>query len=180
MESPDKDILIPLKSLAFEKRIDLVLSVSKQINSLLSMNHWHSDKNSFFIKFSIFLTPSCWQKIHVSSAYKQERASDNDQGKSFTYNRKRTGTPYFNVPASAKTLSLQTKDFLFEKQNSNHLIIVSGNQNISFFQVELDCTKYQMLSEDLLILCRSASVYPYQLKQSLSIEPDKSLVDGFF
>ena len=51
----------------------------------------------------------------MSSAYKQETASDNDWGRSFTYNRKRNGpriepcgTPYFNVPVSEKTLSIQT------------------------------------------------------------------------
>ena len=53
-----------------------------------------------------------------------------------------------------------------------------GNQNISFFQGELHGLKYQMLSEDLLILYRYASVYPYQLQQSLSTEPDKDLLNG--
>ena len=53
---------------------------------------------------------------------------------------------------------------------------MSGNQNITFFQEELHRLKCQMLSEDLLISYRYASVYPYQLKQSLSIEPDKSLL----
>ena len=42
-----------------------------------------------------------------------------------------------------------------------------GNQNISFFQGELHGLKYQMLSGDLLISYRYASVYPYQLQQSL-------------
>ena len=49
---------------------------------------------------------------------------------------------------------------------------MSGNQNISFFQGELHGLKYQMLSEDLLILYRYASVYPHQLLQSLSTEPE--------
>ena len=47
--------------------------------------------------------------------------SDHDRGTSFTYNRKRSeprmeacGTPYFDVPASEKTLSIQIKKFLFE------------------------------------------------------------------
>ena len=53
-----------------------------------------------------------------------------------------------------------------------------GNQNISFFQGELHGLKYQMLSEDLLISYRYASVYPYQLQQSLSTEPDKDLFNG--
>ena len=35
MEWPAKDTLISLKSLAFEKRMDL-----------LPMNHWHSEENS--------------------------------------------------------------------------------------------------------------------------------------
>ena len=35
-----------------------------------------------------------------------------------------------------------------------------------------------MLSEDLLISYRYESVYPFQLKQSLSTEPDKSLLNG--
>ena len=57
--------------------------------------------------------------MKVSSAYKQEPSSDNDWGKSFTYNRKKSssrlescGTPYFNVPASEETLSIQTKKFV--------------------------------------------------------------------
>ena len=48
--------------------------------------------------------------------------SDNDKGKSFTYNRKKSGpriepcgTTYFNVTASEKTLSIQTKKLLFEE-----------------------------------------------------------------
>ena len=53
-----------------------------------------------------------------------------------------------------------------------------GNQNISFFQGELHGLKYQMLSEDLLISYWYASVYPYQLQQSLSTEPDKGLLNG--
>ena len=53
-----------------------------------------------------------------------------------------------------------------------------GNQNISFFQGELHGLKYQMLSEDLLISYRYASVYPYQLQQSLSTELDKGLLNG--
>ena len=53
-----------------------------------------------------------------------------------------------------------------------------GNQNISFFQGELHGLKYQMLSEDLLISYRYASVYPYQLQQSLSIELDKVLLNS--
>ena len=52
---------------------------------------------------------------------------------------------------------------------------MSKNQSISFFQGELHGLKYQMLSEDLLISYQYASVYPYQLKQSLSTEPDKSI-----
>ena len=55
---------------------------------------------------------------------------------------------------------------------------MSGNQNFSFSQEELIGLKYQMLSEDLLISCGYASVYPYQLQQSLSTEPDKDLLNG--
>ena len=47
---------------------------------------------------------------------------DDDWGRSFTYNRKRSrpgiepcGTLYFNVPGSEKTLSIQIKNFLFER-----------------------------------------------------------------
>ena len=57
-----------------------------------------------------------------SSAYKYEPASVNDWGRSFTYNRKRSGPtiefcgkPYVNVLALEKTLSIQTKYFLFER-----------------------------------------------------------------
>ena len=57
---------------------------------------------------------------------------------------------------------------------------MSGNQNISFFQGELHGLQYQMLSKDLLISYRYASVYPFQLKQSLSTETDKSLLNGSF
>ena len=55
---------------------------------------------------------------------------------------------------------------------------MSGNQNISLFQGKLLGLKYQILFEDLLISYRDASVYPYQLKQSLSTEPDKNLLNG--
>ena len=55
---------------------------------------------------------------------------------------------------------------------------MSGNQNISFFQGELHGLKYRMLSEDLLISYWYAFVYPYQLQQSLSTEPDKGLLNG--
>ena len=50
------------------------------------------------------------------------QASNNDWGRSVTYNRKRSGpridpcgTPYFNVPVSEKTLSIETKNFVFER-----------------------------------------------------------------
>ena len=56
---------------------------------------------------------------------------------------------------------------------------MSGNQNNSFFQGELHGLKYQMLPEDLLISYRYASVYPYQLQQSLSTEPEKGLDEWF-
>ena len=145
VEWPAKDIPIFLKPLISEKRMDLVLSSPKGIDISFSMNHWHSDENSLFKTFSIFLMPSCWQKIHISSAYKQEPASDNDWGRSFRYNRKKISprvepcgryiTQYFNVPVSEKT-SIQTKIFLFERQDSNHLITDVPNQSISFFQGE--------------------------------------------
>ena len=48
MEWPAKDILISLEPLVFEKSMDLVLSSPKWIDSLLFMNHWHSDENSLF------------------------------------------------------------------------------------------------------------------------------------
>ena len=60
MEWPAKDILISFKPLVFEKRMDLVLSSPKWIDSLLSMNHWYNYENSLFKTFWIFLTPSCW------------------------------------------------------------------------------------------------------------------------
>ena len=53
MEWPTKNILISIKPLAFEKRTDLVLCSPKWIDSLLSMNHWHSDKNYLFKTFSV-------------------------------------------------------------------------------------------------------------------------------
>ena len=50
-----KEILISVKPLAFEKKMDLVLSFPKWINSLLPMNHWHSDENSLIKEpFSVF------------------------------------------------------------------------------------------------------------------------------
>ena len=49
-----KDVLISLKLLAFGKRMDLVLSSPKYIDSLFAMNHGHSDENSLFKTFSIF------------------------------------------------------------------------------------------------------------------------------
>ena len=58
----------------------------------------------------------------MSFAYKEEVGSDDDWGRSFTYNRKKIapriepcGTPYFSVPVSEKTLSIETKNFLFER-----------------------------------------------------------------
>ena len=89
---------------------------------------------------------------------------------------------YFKVPASEKTLSIQTKNFLFEIQTQTQIIQLqmSGNQNISFFQGELHGLKYQILPEDQLISYQYVSVYPYQSKQSLSTEPDKSLSNGSF
>ena len=53
-----------------------------------------------------------------------------------------------------------------------------GNQNILFSQGELNVLKNQMLSEDLLISYRYASVRPYQLQQSLSTGLDKGLFNG--
>ena len=57
---------------------------------------------------------------------------------------------------------------------------MSGNQNVLFFQGLLHGLQYQMHFDDLLISCQYASVYPYQLKQSLSTEPDKRLLNGLF
>ena len=57
---------------------------------------------------------------------------------------------------------------------------MSRNQNISFLQEDLHGLNYRMLSEDLLKSYQYVSVYPYQLKQGLSTEPDKSLLNGSF
>ena len=54
---------------------------------------------------------------------------------------------------------------------------MSRNQNITFFQGELQDPKYQMFSEDLPLSC-NASVYTYQLKQSPSTKPNKRLLNG--
>ena len=59
-----KDILIYLKHLVFEKRLDLVLSSPKWSDSLLSINHWHSNENSLFKIFSIF------EHLHLVRKYK--------------------------------------------------------------------------------------------------------------
>ena len=40
-------------------------------------------------------------------------------------------TPYFTVPVSEKTLLIEPKNYLFERQDSNHLIIDVKNQNLS-------------------------------------------------
>ena len=59
--------------------------------------------------------------MQVSSAYKFKPASDNDWGRSFTGNRKRSGRRiehcplYLNDLAIDKTLSMQPKNFLFER-----------------------------------------------------------------
>ena len=53
-----------------------------------------------------------------------------------------------------------------------------GNQNILFFQGEFHGLKYQTLSEDLITSYRYASVYPYQLQQSLPTELDKGQFNG--
>ena len=57
MEWPTKVIyiLISLKPLVFEKRMDLVLSYPKSTDSLLSMKLWYNNENSLFKTFSIFL-----------------------------------------------------------------------------------------------------------------------------
>ena len=59
--------------------------------------------------------------MQVSSAYKQKPASSNDWGKSFACDRKRSdpriepcGTPLMFQPQE-KHLSIQTKNFLFER-----------------------------------------------------------------
>ena len=54
---------------------------------------------------------------------------------------------------------------------------MSGKQNTLFLQGDLRGLKYQMLSEDLQISCWYASVYPYHLKQILTNEPEKSLLN---
>ena len=105
--------------------MDLVLSSLKSIDRLLSMNHWHSDENSLFsafkFQFSTFLIFNVLMLVENKGVICiQEPASDNDQRKSFTYNRKKSGrriepcgTLDFNVPASEKTLSIQTKNQKF-------------------------------------------------------------------
>ena len=57
---------------------------------------------------------------------------------------------------------------------------MSGNQNMLFSQGEFHGLKYQIISKDLLISYGYASVYPYQLRQTLSTEPDKCLLNGSF
>ena len=47
--------------------------------------------------------------------------------------------------------TVQIKDFLFERYDSNHLITDFGNQNISFFEGELHGLTYQIFSKVLLI-----------------------------
>ena len=134
----------------------------------------YSDESYLLKTFSIFVTSLCWQKIHVSSAYKQQPASDNDWGRSFTYNEKQSsprvklcGTPYFNVLASGKTSTETLKKIGLKP--FNHM---SGHQNISFFE-ESYGQKYQMLSEDLLISSWYASIYPYQLNKVYHLSQTK-------
>ena len=107
-------------------------------------------------------------------------------GRSFTYSRKRSGSriepcgaPYFNVPVSEKT-SIQTKNFLFERSDSNHLIKDAQKPKYFIFLTRTPWSKYQMLSEDLVISYRYPSVYPYQLQQSLSTELEKGLLNDSF
>ena len=54
MKWPTKDISIPLKPLVFEKRVDLVSSSPKLIDSLLSLTHWHNDENLYLKQFVCF------------------------------------------------------------------------------------------------------------------------------
>ena len=59
IEWPAKNILVSLKPVALEKRMDLVLLSPKWIDRVLSMNYWDSDNvyltNFIFNTFSIFL-----------------------------------------------------------------------------------------------------------------------------
>ena len=63
-----------LEPLAFEKRMDLVLSSPKWIDSLLSRNHWHGNENPLFETFSIFfnickyieLPGICWKLKEIT------------------------------------------------------------------------------------------------------------------
>ena len=122
---PAKYILISLKSLLFEKRMDLVWSPLKWADSLLSMKHWYSDKKSLFKTSSVFQRPHVGRKVYHLHTNRSQLL--NDWQKSFTYNRKKScpkikpcGTPCVIGTVSEKT-SKQTKNFLFQREDSNHL-----------------------------------------------------------
>ena len=67
--------------------------------------------------------------MHVSSAYKFEAVSLKAWGGSLILNKNRSGprmepcgTPHVSKPSSEKTPSSNTKNFLFERYDLNHLI----------------------------------------------------------
>ena len=71
--------------------------------------------------------------------------------------------------------TLVTTKLHFEQRSQ----IVEARKSICFISLgDIHGLKYQVLSEDLLISYRYACVYPHQLRQSLSTELDKDLMNG--
>ena len=63
MQWSAKDILIPLKLVALETRMDLVLSSPKGTDSLLSLKNWHDEEKSFINSlFQFFEHPHIGRK----------------------------------------------------------------------------------------------------------------------
>ena len=108
----------------WQKTVVFVLSSPKWIHNFLSINHSQSGENSLFKIFYFFniLILEVWP-------YRYDPVLFNVCGKSFIYVRKGSGikidpcrTPQFISPASKKTFSSVTKNFLFERFDWNHLM----------------------------------------------------------
>ena len=107
-------------------------------------------------------------------------------GRSFTYNRKRSGpriepcgTLYFNVCLRKKIININQKFSVWEIGLKPFNYRRPETRIFYFLQGELYGLKYQPLSEDLLIPCRYASGYPYQLKKVYQLSLTKVCYFGY-
>ena len=126
------------------KKMHFVLSSSKWIDSLLSINQSHTFANSLFKASSISIMSLCWQKILVPSAYRYVWVFDKACGRSFICNKNNKGPNIVPFGELHSLWSLLPKRGCLMKRKK--LYLWDTSENISFIVLsEKLCTPFCLI-----------------------------------